>query len=66
MCTCASQCDMFFFFFFFFFFFDFYISTVTQQKAFIFGACVHRRVFCDSIRMDPEFKPRDGASGQNL
>ena len=42
------------------------IYTVTQQKAFIFGACVHRMVVCDSIRMDPEFKPRDGARGQNL
>ena len=48
------------------FFLNFHISTVMQQKAFIFGACVHRRVFCDSIRMDPEFKPRDGARGQNL
>ena len=27
---------------------------------------MHRRIFCDSIRMDPEFKPRDGARGQNL
>ena len=42
-------------------------SRVTENiHIWIFGACVQRRVFCDSIRMDPEFKPRDGARGQNL
>ena len=36
-----------------------------KRLLYIFGACVYRRVFCDSIRRAPEFKPRDGASGQN-
>ena len=47
-------------------FLNFHISTVTQQKALIFWACIHRRVFCDSIRIGFEFEPRDGARGQNL
>ena len=48
------------------FFFNVRISTVTQQKALLFGACVHRRVSCDSVSMHPGFKPRDGARGQSL